>query len=496
MPPRRSTSSMSRMRRRSSPRTARPSGSTTMPHSAKERGLKLIIAGAGGAAHLPGMTASMTALPVLGVPVESQALKGMDSLLSIVQMPAGVPVGTLAIGKAGAINAGAARRRDARDQRRGARGAARAWREDANRIGRRSARMIVPPGSTIGIIGGGQLGRMLAIAAAQLGYKCHIFDPHERPCAADVAAHFTRADFDDVAALERFGASGRRRDLRVREPAGRAARSRSATSCGRAPARSPSRRTARARSSSSRTAARRSRRGAQSSSLDDVALAVAELGLPLVLKTRRYGYDGKGQAWIRSAARRRSSVGGDRRASPQSPRPASTSPPNSRSSSRAGPTAATPSGIRPDNEHGEGHPSPLDRPVQRRRRGPDRRSARSGAAHRRGARPRRRAHRRILRQRDGPASSTRSRRASTTAATGRSRARSPRSSSSTSARSAAFRPGSTELVGAGATMDNLIGDEIDRWPELVADPRRPRPHLWQGRGAPGRKMGHVTRVCR
>lgn len=74
-------------------------------HSAKERGLKLIIAGAGGAAHLPGMTASMTALPVLGVPVETKALKGMDSLLSIVQMPAGVPVGTLAIGKAGAINA-------------------------------------------------------------------------------------------------------------------------------------------------------------------------------------------------------------------------------------------------------------------------------------------------------------------------------------------------------------------------------------------------------
>ncbi len=74
-------------------------------HGAQGRGLKLIIAGAGGAAHLPGMAASMTALPVLGVPIESQALKGMDSLLSIVQMPAGVPVGTLAIGRAGAVNA-------------------------------------------------------------------------------------------------------------------------------------------------------------------------------------------------------------------------------------------------------------------------------------------------------------------------------------------------------------------------------------------------------
>ncbi len=72
---------------------------------AKAEGFKVIIAGAGGAAHLPGMTASMTALPVFGVPIESKALSGQDSLLSIVQMPAGIPVGTLAIGKAGAINA-------------------------------------------------------------------------------------------------------------------------------------------------------------------------------------------------------------------------------------------------------------------------------------------------------------------------------------------------------------------------------------------------------
>ncbi|MDE2364735.1 MAG: 5-(carboxyamino)imidazole ribonucleotide mutase [Hyphomicrobiales bacterium] len=72
---------------------------------AKAEGFRIIIAGAGGAAHLPGMTASMTPLPVFGVPVESKALSGQDSLLSIVQMPAGIPVGTLAIGKAGAINA-------------------------------------------------------------------------------------------------------------------------------------------------------------------------------------------------------------------------------------------------------------------------------------------------------------------------------------------------------------------------------------------------------
>jgi 5-(carboxyamino)imidazole ribonucleotide mutase len=73
--------------------------------AAAERGIQVLIAGAGGAAHLPGMTAAHTHLPVLGVPVESHALKGMDSLLSIVQMPAGVPVGTLAIGRSGAINA-------------------------------------------------------------------------------------------------------------------------------------------------------------------------------------------------------------------------------------------------------------------------------------------------------------------------------------------------------------------------------------------------------
>jgi 5-(carboxyamino)imidazole ribonucleotide mutase len=77
----------------------------TFATGARDEGFRVIIAGAGGAAHLPGMTASMTPLPVLGVPVESKALSGMDSLLSIVQMPAGIPVGTLAIGRAGAVNA-------------------------------------------------------------------------------------------------------------------------------------------------------------------------------------------------------------------------------------------------------------------------------------------------------------------------------------------------------------------------------------------------------
>ena len=96
--------SRSAMRRSSCPRTARRTGSTSSPN-ARNNGFKVVIAGAGGAAHLPGMTASMTSLPVLGVPMKTQALEGKDSLLSIMQMPGGIPVGTLAIGKPGAINA-------------------------------------------------------------------------------------------------------------------------------------------------------------------------------------------------------------------------------------------------------------------------------------------------------------------------------------------------------------------------------------------------------
>src|SRR5204862_1261039 len=153
---------------------------------------------------------------------------------------------------------------------------------------------------TIGIIGGGQLGRMLSVAAAQLGYKCHIFDPGAHPPAADVAAFHTRAAFDDLAALETFGAVvdvatyefenlpvaplttlGEKlrpgaRSLAIAQD--RATEKEFIERCG-------------ARVASWRTVA----------SLDDVGAAVVELGVPLVLKTRRYGYDGKGQAWIRSA---------------------------------------------------------------------------------------------------------------------------------------------------------------------------------------------------
>ena len=100
---------------------------------AEERGIQVIVAGAGGAAHLPGMVASKTMLPVLGVPIESKALKGMDSLLSIVQMPGGVPVGTLAIGPAGAVNAALLAASIVGATRPDVREALRKWREERTR---------------------------------------------------------------------------------------------------------------------------------------------------------------------------------------------------------------------------------------------------------------------------------------------------------------------------------------------------------------------------
>ena len=280
--------------------------------------------------------------------------------------------------------------------------------------------------------------------------------PHLRPARASAARprsrpHFTRADFDDARrarAIRRARSTSPPTNSRIC----RSSRSTcSATSCGPAPGRSPSRRTAASEKAVHRSdAARGSRRGAPVASLDDVDAAVAELGLPLVLKTRRYGYDGKGQAWIRSARRSRGGLGRDRRRA------------RGRRSRRrlrrrilGHPRAL---GRRPPRLLGlarerasRGHPAPLDRPVQRRSSRAQVEEARErGAAHRRGARPCRRADRRVLRQRRRARWSTRSRRASTTAATGRSRARSPRSSSSTSARSAACRPGSTGARRAAA----------------------------------------------
>ncbi|GAA3999609.1 5-(carboxyamino)imidazole ribonucleotide synthase [Sphingomonas humi] len=159
---------------------------------------------------------------------------------------------------------------------------------------------MIDPGGTIGIIGGGQLGRMLALAAAPLGYRVHVFDPHERPCAADVAADFTCAAFDDVAALERFAATC---DVVTYEfenlPVGPLA-----TIAGKLRPGTASLAIAQDRCAEKAFVEKAGGRPARWKAIDgpgDIAAAIEELGLPLVLKTRRDGYDGKGQAWLRSA---------------------------------------------------------------------------------------------------------------------------------------------------------------------------------------------------
>ncbi len=159
--------------------------------------------------------------------------------------------------------------------------------------------MTVPPGSTIGIIGGGQLGRMLAIAAAQLGYKCHVLDPNPNSPAGQVSAQFTCASFDDLSALREFGksvevATYEFENLLVAPLDVLGDRLRPSTRS-LAIAQDRAREKAFIEGCGARVAPWRS-----ISSQDGLDRAVSELGCPLVLKTRRWGYDGKGQAWIRS----------------------------------------------------------------------------------------------------------------------------------------------------------------------------------------------------
>jgi len=351
--------------------------------------------------------------------------------------------------------------------------------------------MTIPPGSTIGIVGGGQLGRMLSVAASQLGYKCHIFDPHERPCAADVAAEFTRAGFDDRAALEAFGASvevatyefenlpvdplrilGEKlrpgvKSLSVAQD--RAVEKQFIENCGGtvAPWRSVD-------------------------SQVDVKRAVADLGTPLVLKTRRYGYDGKGQAWVRSS----SEVEGAWNAISQEPAVA-----------EAGVTFAAEFSVivarwadgrttfwdSPDNSHREGIlrtstvPSgpAIEKQVE------DARKAAGAIAEALG-------HVGVLTVEffaaaNGPVVNEIA----------------PRVHNSghwtiegavTSQFEQHIRaicdlsPGSTDLAASSVTMENLIGDEIAAWPDLLADPRAHLHIYGKGEARPGRKMGHVTRL--
>ena len=353
--------------------------------------------------------------------------------------------------------------------------------------------MTLPPGSTIGIIGGGQLGRMLSIAAANLGYKCHIFDPHEAPCAADVAAAFTRAAFDDVDALRRFGEAvdvvtyefenvaveplavlgdklkPSARSLAVAQD--RAVEKRFIEGCGASVA-----------------------RWREVATLDDVKEAVAALGTPLVLKSRRYGYDGKGQAWVRStedAAEAWRAIG-------EQP-------------------AVAEAGIAFDAEFSvlvarweDGRHAFWDCPRNEHREGILRRSsvpagpkiephvdaARASAL----AIAEALGHVGVLTVEffgtaDGPLVNEIAPRVHNSGHWTIEGAETSQFEQHVRA-ICGLAPGSTALAGREVAMDNLIGDEVERWPALMAEPGA-HLHLYgKGEARPGRKMGHVTRVTR
>jgi 5-(carboxyamino)imidazole ribonucleotide synthase len=351
----------------------------------------------------------------------------------------------------------------------------------------------IVPGSTIGILGGGQLGRMLCVAAARLGYKCHIFDPHERPCAADVAAAFTRAAFDDAAALRRFAGEVAVATYEFENmPAGPLAvlgdkLRPGATSLAVAQDRATEKQFI--EQCGARVAPWRS-----VAALADVERAVAELGAPLILKTRRWGYDGKGQAWLRSpgaAGEAWDAIGG------------------APAVAEAGVDFLAEFSVilarwadgrhvfwdSPQNEHGEG--------ILRRSSVPcgdfvavQVEEAREHALAIAAALD----HVGVLTveffaDADGPVVNEIA----------------PRVHNSghwtiegavTSQFEQHIRaicdlpPGLTDLTGRGATMDNLIGRDVERWRELVAEPGA-HLHIYdKGEPRPGRKMGHVTRVVR
>ena len=351
--------------------------------------------------------------------------------------------------------------------------------------------MSLPPGSTIGIIGGGQLGRMMAMAAARLGYRCHIYDPHYRPCAAEVSGSFTRAAFDDEAALAQFAEAC---DVVTYEfenlPAGPLAALGDKLRPGTRSLEIAQDRAVEKRfleQAGARVAAWR-----EVGSVEQLDAAVAALGVPLVLKSRRLGYDGKGQAWVRDPAAARSawdSIG-------NAPAVAEAGVDFEAEFSvliartQDGQTRAYPP---PRNVHSDG----------------------------------------ILRHSMVPAGAPIKALAEAAIATAATLAEAlghvgmftveffacadgalvneiaPRVHNSghwtiegavTSQFEQHIRAicglplGSAELVADGAMMDNLIGGDVDAWAEIIADPSASL-HLYnKGEARPGRKMGHVTRL--
>ena len=350
---------------------------------------------------------------------------------------------------------------------------------------------MIAPGGTIGIIGGGQLGRMLALAAAPLGYKVHVFDPHERPCAADVSAAFTRAAFDDVAALERFAAAC---DVVTYEfenlPVGPLATIADKLRPGTASLAIAQDRCAEKTFVEEAGASPAPWRAVDGPA--DVVAAVEALGLPLVLKTRRDGYDGKGQAWLRTpedAAIAWDRLGGRPLVAEKAIHfDAEFSVVLARGADGALAFFDSPRNI---HENGILRRSELpagdliDSQVEQAR----------GQA---GAIAERLGHIGVLTVEffacaDGPLVNEIAPRVHNSghwtiegAAT---------SQFAQHIRAITGLPlGSTALRASRVAMENLIGDEIDRWPELAGDPGASL-HLY-GKGAPrpGRKMGHVTRL--
>ncbi len=353
--------------------------------------------------------------------------------------------------------------------------------------------MTIPPGSTIGIVGGGQLGRMLAIAAAQLGYKCHVFDPHERPCAADVAARATRAAFDDESALQSFIDSvdvatyefenlpveplrlfGEKlrpgiRSLEIAQDRALEKEFIEKTGAKVAPWRPVS-------------------------TLEDGQAAAADFGVPIVLKTRRYGYDGKGQAWIRSADEAQESWDSIGR------EPAIAESAVNFAAEFSVIVARWADGRHrfwdcPQNEHREGILRSSTVPCS---------DAVAALVEEAQAATLRiveaLGHVGVLTVEffaapDGPLVNEIAPRVHNSGHW-------TIEGSVTSQFEQHIRaicdlpPGVTGLMRGGAVMENLIGPEVGRWPELVAE-RGAHVHIYgKGEARPGRKMGHVTKVKR
>jgi 5-(carboxyamino)imidazole ribonucleotide synthase len=350
--------------------------------------------------------------------------------------------------------------------------------------------MSIGPGSTIGIVGGGQLGRMLAIAAAQLGFKCHILDPNPDGPAAQVSAHFTRAAFDDLGALREFAASV---DVATYEfenlPVGPlevlGEKLRPST-------RSLAIAQDRAKEKAFIQKFARVAPWREVSCKDHVDAAAAELGCPLVLKTRRWGYDGKGQAWLRGegeSAHAWSAIGEE---------PAVAEAAVDFLAEFSVIVARCPDGRHsvwdsPENEHGGGILRRSTVPCGKAVAGqvPEAREAAIRIADALD-------HIGVLTveffaSRDGPLVNEIAPRVHNSGHWTIEGAVTSQFEQHIRA-ICGLPPGPTDLVGRGAVMNNLIGDEVHRWPELVADSGL-HVHIYgKGEARPGRKMGHVTRL--